>query len=213
MPRFAVPVQAVLGDTAYKTREHSRFFQECHSIYGPLWLFHWANLHEPDSGRCLCPWFMCDQFPHGAGDCPVGSTPTPHSPLPKFLPGANVCELLKPPGKYFTPQDIEQVSAGCYAEGTGDLQRGHLPPVSCRAWCSTNLWCSSSPTASPPQGCCSHWRGWASSATGQCMVGTGDLSVLGFMVCWKLVPVRHTASVGTRAAGRDVAEEVTGAAG
>ncbi|NXW71708.1 SPYA protein, partial [Hirundo rustica] len=32
--------------------------------------------------------------------------------------GANVCELLKTPGKYFTPQDIEQVSAGHHAEGT-----------------------------------------------------------------------------------------------
>lgn len=52
------------------------------------------------------------------GDCSVGSIHKPHSPLPKFLPGANVCELLKPPGKYFTLQDIEQVSAGHSAEGT-----------------------------------------------------------------------------------------------
>ncbi|NXQ31504.1 SPYA protein, partial [Alaudala cheleensis] len=37
--------------------------------------------------------------------------------------GANVCELLKPLGKYFTLQDIEQVSAGLFAEGTS------WPPV------------------------------------------------------------------------------------
>lgn len=66
------------------------------------------------------------------GDCPVGSMPKPHSPMPKFLPGANVCELLKPPGKYFTPQDIEQVSAG-QQRAQADLQHGHLPSVSCRA--------------------------------------------------------------------------------
>lgn len=34
-------------------------------------------------------------------------------PLPKSLPGANVHELLKPPGEYFTLRDIEEVSAGC----------------------------------------------------------------------------------------------------
>lgn len=33
-------------------------------------------------------------------------------PLPKCLPGASVHELLKPPGEYFTPWDIEEVSAG-----------------------------------------------------------------------------------------------------
>ena len=33
-------------------------------------------------------------------------------PLPKSLPGANVHELLKPPGEYFAPWDIEEVSAG-----------------------------------------------------------------------------------------------------
>lgn len=33
-------------------------------------------------------------------------------PLPKPLSGAVVRELWKPPGEYFTPQDIEEVSAG-----------------------------------------------------------------------------------------------------
>lgn len=37
---------------------------------------------RPDPGRWLCSWFMHDQWPHGAGDCSVGSMPKPHPPLP-----------------------------------------------------------------------------------------------------------------------------------
>lgn len=35
--------------------------------------------------------------------------------LPKSDPGANVHELLKPPGEYFALWDIEEVSASCSA--------------------------------------------------------------------------------------------------
>lgn len=124
MPQFAVPVLAVLSVTAYKAREHSarehsRFSPRVMSLH--LWCFMAFPLGK-SAGQTLAggsaPGSYMTNFPHGAGACPLGSMPKPHSPLPKFPPGANVCELVKPPGKYFTPQDIEQVSAGHYAEGT-----------------------------------------------------------------------------------------------
>lgn len=88
-----------------------------------------------------------------------------HSPS-----GAKVHELLKPPGEYFTLRDIQEVCATRGARGPSPpwALTSLFPP---RAWHSTNPHCSSSPTASPPRGSCSHWRGWASCVTGQCARG------------------------------------------
>lgn len=35
---------------------------------------------RPDPGGQLRSWFMYDRFPRGAGGCPVGAMPKPHSP-------------------------------------------------------------------------------------------------------------------------------------
>lgn len=56
---------------------------------------------------------MHDQFPHKQVAAQWEAGPNFTVSLPKSLPGVNVHELLKPPGEYFTPRDIEKVSASC----------------------------------------------------------------------------------------------------
>lgn len=94
---------------------------------------------------------------------------TPH-PSVHFPPGAKVHELLKPPGEYFTLRDIQEVCATCGAPGLSPTQVLTVL-FSPRAWHNTNPQCSSSLTASLPRESGSHWRGWASCATGQCSWG------------------------------------------
>lgn len=48
-------------------------------------------------------------------------------PLSKSFPGANVHELLKSPGEYFTPWDIEEVSASAGQRARAGPGHGHLP--------------------------------------------------------------------------------------
>lgn len=50
-------------------------------------------------------------------------------PLPESLPGANVHELLKPPGEYFAPQDIEEVSASRGAGQQAQASPGAAHPL------------------------------------------------------------------------------------